>query len=202
MQSLSGQHGQMALRFIVPMKLRYSHVALGVLALVLSGCATVLESLPPLPGGKEISSASQLRPSDKPQAPATDKMEASIHTQINQIRKTQGLEPLKANEKLARVAREYSRQMAAKNFFSHYGPAGDSVADRVRTVGVVYRLVGENLAKTVNAPKPDQVAVRGWMNSPGHRANVLRREFSESGIGVWRTGNTYYLTQVFLRPLF
>ncbi len=137
---------------------------------------------------------------DQPQTATLGEMEQLIHTEINKIRVKNGLKPLKDNAKLDRVARNYSRTMADKNFFSHNGPGGDTVADRVRSVGVFYRVVGENLAKLTRAPRPAQLAVEGWMKSPGHRENILRPVFTESGIGAWKVGNTVYFTQVFLTP--
>lgn len=50
-----------------------------------------------------------------------------------------------------------------------------------------------------NLPQPVGDAVQGWMESQGHRENILRPEFRETGIGVWRTGNTYYFTQLFMQ---
>jgi uncharacterized protein YkwD len=91
--------------------------------------------------------------------------------------------------------------MAEKDFFAHVSPAGENVADRVREAGHPYVLVGENLAMMTNAPQPAQIAVQGWMESPGHRENILRRGFTETGVGVCREGRTYYFTQIFMHPL-
>ncbi|WP_287130370.1 CAP domain-containing protein [Candidatus Cyanaurora vandensis] len=146
--------------------------------------------------------------SPSPQAPAPAppsalvQMETTAHQRINAIRVEQGLKPLKLNAELTQVARAYSQKMAQRNFFAHTSPDGDTVADRVRGVGVAYRVVGENLFKGTNIPNPPQTAVEGWMQSPGHRRNILLTSYTEAGMGVWRTGNTYYFTQVFLRPLF
>jgi uncharacterized protein YkwD len=128
-------------------------------------------------------------------------METFVQQQINQIRQKQGLSELRSNSKLAEVARRYSQKMAEQNFFSHTSPNGDRVTERVRSAGIYYWIVGENLFRGTNFPDPAAEAVEGWMNSPGHRENILRPEYRETGIGVWRVGNTYYFTQLFLRSL-
>lgn len=171
------------------------------IALVLLGCEPVTDFLPRLPRQDE--------PIDKPQTPrviaqsrAIAEMEAAVRQRINEIRQQNGLNPLENNERLAQVAREYSQTMARENFFSHTGPDGDTPAQRVRSAGLSYWVVGENLFKSTNAPQPVPLAVKGWMNSPGHRENILRPVFTETGIGIWRDGNTYYITQLFMRPQF
>jgi len=128
-------------------------------------------------------------------------LEATVLAQVNEVRRKHDLEPLKENPKLMEVARDFSRQMAAGRFFSHTSPTGQTVMDRVRAAGLSYRLVGENLFKSVNLADPAPRAVRGWMDSPGHRENILRPGFTETGVGVWRDGKTYYFTQVFFHPL-
>ncbi|GBE90375.1 hypothetical protein NCWK1_0091 [Nostoc cycadae WK-1] len=126
-------------------------------------------------------------------------MEAAIRQGINQVRQQNGLQPLQNNEKLTQVARNYSHQMAQKKFFSHTGADGSTLRDRVRAGRINYWMVGENLFTSTNVPQPVPAAIKGWMNSPGHRANILRPVFRETGVGIWRVGNTYYMTQLFLR---
>jgi uncharacterized protein YkwD len=139
-------------------------------------------------------------PTTTVQSPTAAEMEAAVLQRINAIRQQQDLKPLKNNERLAQVARNYSQQMARDDFFSHTGSDGSTPAKRVRAGGINYSVVGENLFKSTNAPQPVPLAVKGWMESPGHRENILRPVFTETGIGVWRDGNTYYITQLFLRP--
>ena len=85
-------------------------------------------------------------------------------------------------------------------FFSHTAPAGDDVGDRVQAAGKPYRAIGENIARNVDARNPVDRAVEGWMKSDGHRENMLTDRFTETGVGVCRTGREYFFTQVFLRP--
>ena len=169
-------------------------------ALIVSGCDSVSEFLPSLPQ-VTILSRSQPTPLPKVQAPATAQMEAQVRQRINAIRQKQGLSQLRNNEKLAQVARNYSQQMAEKKFFSHTSPEGSTMVQRVQSARIFYLMVGENLFMCTNVPQPVPSAVQGWMDSPGHRANILRPEYRETGIGVWRKGNSYYVTQLFLRSL-
>jgi uncharacterized protein YkwD len=128
-------------------------------------------------------------------------MEEQVYQRINEIRQKQGLSQLRHNEKLAVVARHYSEQMAQKNFFSHTSPEGSTMVQRVKKAGIFYLMIGENLFMCTNIPQPVPSAVQGWMDSPGHRENILRPEYRETGLGVWRKGNTYYMTQLFMRSL-
>jgi uncharacterized protein YkwD len=167
--------------------------------LLLVGCEPISQYLPPLP---PIETRSSQKPSPPaPQSSATAKMEVQVRQQINQIRQKQGLSGLQNNEKLAQVARDYSRRMAEQNFFSHTSPSGDTMVQRVHSAKIFYFMLGENLFMGTNIPQPVPAAVQGWMESQGHRENILRSEYRETGIGVWRKGNTYYFTQLFMRSL-
>jgi uncharacterized protein YkwD len=166
--------------------------------LVITGCEQVIEYLPPLPR-VEIPSSEPPLPPVPAQTSTTAKIEVAVRQRINEVRQKNGLKPLENNERLAQVARNYSRQMAEKNFFSHTGADGSNLAQRVSAGGIFYWVVGENLFTSTNIPQPVSAGVEGWMKSPGHRANILRPVFRETGVGVWRTGNTYYITQLFLR---
>ena len=119
----------------------------------------------------------------------------------NEERKKANLEPLKLNSKLASAADDHSDSMAKDDFFSHTGIDGSSVGDRVRDAGYNYRTVGENIAAGYSTAS---AVVSGWMNSPGHRANILNANYTEIGIGYEflqeDTGSinyNHYWTQVF-----
>ena len=169
------------------------------LALILSGCDSVTQFLSELPEF-DTPSSSPPTPLATPQSPATAQMEAQVRQRINEIRQKQGLSELQHNEKLAQAARDYSQEMAEKDFFSHTSPEGSTMVKRVRSAGIIfYFMLGENLFTCTNIPQPVPASVQGWMDSPGHRENILRPEYRETGIGVWRTGNTYYFTQLFMR---
>lgn len=169
-------------------------------AFTLVGCKPIQDFLSRSPQSNAPSTKPQALPSV--QSGAILEMEAEIRQQINKIRQQNGLNPLENNERLAQVARNYSQTMARENFFSHTGSKGDTPAQRVREAGISYWVVGENLFKSTNIPKPVPSAVKGWMDSRGHRENILRPEYAETGVGIWRDGNTYYITQLFMRSQF
>ncbi len=139
-------------------------------------------------------------PAVEPQSQQIVRMEEQTLRRINEERRAQGLDPLAVNDDLARVARAFSRQMSREGFFAHTDPAGRGMVDRLREAGIRYRVSGENISMNVNAPDPVDLAVRGWMQSEGHRRNILRDAYTETGIGIWRDGDTYHFTQLFIRP--
>ena len=119
---------------------------------------------------------------------------------VNKQREIRGLRPLEFNPELLHVAREYSRRMADERFFDHVDPAGLTVRDRLRTAGLKWRILGENLAFTRGYVNPVASAMRGWMDSPGHRKNILEPDFRESAVGAWISpGGTIYFTEIFIR---
>lgn len=168
------------------------------IALLTTSCESAAQYLPPLPRIETSSNEAKL-PQQNAQSASNAKIEAAIRQGINQVRQENKLQPLQNNEKLAQVARNYSRQMAEQNFFSHTGADGSTLEKRVRAGGIYYWVVGENLFKSKNISQPVSPAIDGWMKSPGHRENILRPFFSETGVGVWKVGNSYYITQLFLR---
>ena len=99
---------------------------------------------------------------------------------VNQERGQRGLKPLQADEALRAVARAHSRDMFARGYFSHISPEGRSPFDRIRAADIRFLAAGENLALAQTLPTAHQ----GLMNSPGHRANILRPTFGRIGIGV------------------
>ncbi len=171
------------------------------LALSLVGCELGKDFLETrIPKIKPTNVTEQSESSVQPQSTAIEQMEAEIGNQINNIRQENNLNALQNNEKLAQVARNYSRQMAQENFFSHTSPDGSTLAERVRNAEIFFSVVGENLFQSTNISNPVSQAVQGWMDSPGHRENILRSVYTETGIGIWRDGNTYYITQLFMQP--
>lgn len=128
------------------------------------------------------------------------RVEAEIWHQINQQRQRYGLSPLRVNDQLTQAARNYSKQMAEYNFYSHTGLNGQTFRQRVEDRGIRAKLVGENLFKFGQRPNPSGFAVQGWMNSAGHRKNILLSQMTETGIGIWKHGDTYYMTQIFIEP--
>ncbi|HYG74296.1 MAG TPA: CAP domain-containing protein [Planctomycetota bacterium] len=123
--------------------------------------------------------------------------EQALIDATNQQRMNEGLEPLKANETLMKAARDHSANMAKQNILSHELD-GKGAEDRIKELGYEFFTVGENVAYNDASP---QAAVDSWMQSPGHRANILKRDFTEIGVGIVKNeqGEPYY-TQVFGRP--
>ena len=120
--------------------------------------------------------------------------EQEVFDLVNQIREENGLEPFVYNETLAETARAHSQDMIDRNFFDHTNPDGKSPFDRMRDNGLSYSMAAENIA--VGYPSPEAV-VEGWMNSEGHRANILGN-CEELGVGLALGGSYgYYWTQCF-----
>jgi len=111
-------------------------------------------------------------------------LEARMLTMLNAERQQHGLKPLAADPALTAVARGHSRDMLARGYFSHLSPEGRTPFDRMRADGLRFITAGENLALAQTLPTAHQ----GLMNSPGHRANILRPGFGRVGIGVIDAG--------------
>ena len=111
-------------------------------------------------------------------------LEAQMLELVNQERQAAGLAPLQADPELTEVARKHSADMFARGYFAHDTPDGLSPFDRMRQANVRFLTAGENLALAPTL----RIAHTGLMNSPGHRANILRREFGRVGIGVMDGG--------------
>ena len=127
--------------------------------------------------------------------------EHQIHYLVNNERRRKGLGDLYWDDELARMARAYSRQMARESFFSHYDSDGNSVVERAEKSDIRgWSKIGENLFFCEGYDDFDSLAVRGWMNSPTHRRNMLDRQFNTTGIGVAQSrSGEVYITQVFTR---
>jgi uncharacterized protein YkwD len=106
-----------------------------------------------------------------------------------------GLPPLADDRNLAAAAQAYSDDMVARNFYSHTSPDGTQPWDRAATAGARHRGIGENIAAGQNTAAE---VVQGWMDSPGHRANILKPGFTHIGVG-FRDGGAMgtYWTQLF-----
>ncbi len=112
---------------------------------------------------------------------------------VNEIRVKNGLNPLTADWQLCRVARYKSQDMKDNNYFSHTSPIYGSPFDMIKNFGISYRSAAENIAKGQATP---QAVVNAWMNSSGHRANILNGTYKKIGVGYVASGN--YWTQMFI----
>lgn len=125
--------------------------------------------------------------------PSVSEYERKVVELVNDIRSSKGLGALSLNEELSNVARIKSQDMKDNKYFSHNSPTYGSPFDMMKSFGIKYKTAGENIA--VGYPTPEAV-VNGWMNSDGHRENILKASFAEIGVGYVADGN--YWTQMFI----
>jgi uncharacterized protein YkwD len=111
-------------------------------------------------------------------------LEAKMLDMVNRERAAAGLRPLAPDPEMTEVARRHSTDMFARAYFAHDTPEGRNPFDRMREGGVGFQAAGENLALAPSL----QVAHNGLMNSPGHRRNILDRQFGRLGIGIMDGG--------------
>ncbi|MEW2355195.1 CAP domain-containing protein [Spirillospora sp. NPDC029432] len=148
----------------------------------------------PSPDTSESSSPDGSKP-DRGTAPApgSSVTETAVALLTNKERAAKGCAPLRIDTRLVRSARAHSRDMAANDYFSHTSKNGDSPWKRMEDAG--YPSPGaENIAK--GYPTAEAV-VEGWMNSPGHRANILNCDLRAIGVGMAAGGGGPYWTQNF-----
>jgi uncharacterized protein YkwD len=113
---------------------------------------------------------------------------------LNADRAANGLSPLRINAKLTSLAGYYAQDMINRHFFAHNNPEGQTPFDRMNARGITYGYAGENLAINTSVPS----AENAFMNSPGHRANILNSHYTQVGIGVRYSANgTVYVVQEF-----
>lgn len=129
--------------------------------------------------------------------PTTDQgvlnYEKEVVRLVNEIRAKNGLKELTQDWELSRVARIKSQDMKDNNYFSHTSPVYGTPFQMMKNFGISYRSAGENIAKGQATP---QAVVNAWMNSSGHRANILNSSYTRIGVGYVSGGN--YWTQMFI----
>ncbi|CAA6605485.1 Allergen V5/Tpx-1 family protein [Rhodospirillaceae bacterium LM-1] len=110
---------------------------------------------------------------------------------VNEVRRDHGLPSLRLDSQLGRAAQDFARELADWGQLSHKGPNGSNLDQRLVRQGYAYRLAAENLASGMIGPRQ---TVDLWLESPGHRENMLRPELREAGIGVSRAsdGQAYW----------
>ncbi|NWO13163.1 MAG: hypothetical protein HLX49_05900 [Virgibacillus sp.] len=150
------------------------------------------------PVQQEKPSNQQVQEKEKQEPSQTDKSELSQFEQevvdlTNQERAKQGLPALKVDTELSKVARAKSKDMAANGYFAHNSPTYGSPFDMMKQFGISYSTAGENIAKGQRSP---QEVVNAWMNSQGHRENIMNAKFTHIGVGYVEQGNHW--TQQFI----
>jgi uncharacterized protein YkwD len=135
-------------------------------------------------------------------------MSAKVLDLVNAERAKHGCPPLQIDAKLVRAAERQSRDMATQDFVSHTDPDGTTPGQRVHDTGYIFQMIGENIEAGSDTAED---AVDQWMQSPGHRANILTCAYRETGIAVYGLNDgqaigsraepyRYYWTQVFAMP--
>lgn len=121
-------------------------------------------------------------------------IEKEVARLVNEERAKEGLAPLTLDSKLSDVARAHSKDMAKNTFFDHTNLRGESPFDRMHNAGITYRTAGENIA--AGQVSAEEVMI-SWMNSPGHRANILNPDYKYIGVGYYKGNGRPYWTQCF-----
>lgn len=133
-----------------------------------------------------------------PGTPERSGPEAGVLDLVNQQRAQAGCKPLASEPRLVQAARGHSQDMAAHGYFDHTTPSGVGFDKRITATGYRFSTAGENIAEG----QPTAASVmNSWMNSPGHRANILNCSYTQIGVGLAYAGRTPYWTQDFARPL-
>ncbi|MFC0418341.1 SafA/ExsA family spore coat assembly protein [Cytobacillus solani] len=148
----------------------------------------------------QISNPNMIYPGQKVNIPslsvATTSVEDQVVQLVNQERAKYGLNPLKSNWELARVARYKSQDMIDRKYFDHNSPTYGTPFQMMKSFGISYRSAGENIAAGQATPYE---VVQAWMNSEGHRKNILSSTFTEIGVGYVKGGSYgHYWTQMFI----
>ncbi len=119
--------------------------------------------------------------------------EEQVVALVNQQRAANGLQPLTLSATLSNAARAKSQDMHDQHYFAHESPTYGSPFDMLKSFGISYRSAGENIAMGYATP---EAVMNGWMNSSGHRANILNASYTQIGVGYVADGN--YWTQEFI----
>lgn len=149
---------------------------------------------------KQIKNPDLIYPGQKVYIPNIDDIKAlenEVIRLVNVERSKRGLPSLTANWELSRCARYKSQDMLNKKYFAHDSPTYGSPFTMMRNFGIKFTAAGENIAKGQRTP---QEVMNAWMNSAGHRANILSTKYNQIGVGVAKAANgTLYWTQHFIK---
>ncbi|MBD2426071.1 CAP domain-containing protein [Phormidium sp. FACHB-1136] len=163
------------------------------LALVLiAGCFVGFAGVSPVQANP-----GQPRPARLTLAQAETSIPDSLLTLVNAERQRAGVAPLRLNDKLATAAQRHAEDMAATRNLSHQGSDGSTMRSRIDATGYGWMAIGENVAMGQTSP---EAVMRSWMNSAGHRRNILNPNFQELGVGYAEGGGRPYWVQVFAKP--
>jgi len=153
----------------------------------LVGCCSAKYLQPPNkveqpPGSNPKTPTPTPQPTKAPQ-PEISKDEQLLLDLINAERAKAGLTALVPDAKLMEIARLKAKDMVENNYFSHQSPTYGSPFDMMRQFGITFKSAGENIAGN----STEEAAVKAWMNSEGHRKNILNGNFNYTGIGIYKS---------------
>ncbi len=149
----------------------------------------------------QLKDSSSLKPGQKLKIPdqgTVSDYEKEVARLVNVERSKAGLQKLTLNAQISKVARIKCQDMINKKYFSHISPTYGSPFKMMESFGIRFSAAGENIAYGQKTPAE---VMRGWMNSPGHRANILSRTYTNIGVGCAKskTGVNYW-SQMFTKP--
>ena len=144
----------------------------------------------------QLANINLIYPGDEIKVPTQEgaAVEQEVLRLVNVERANAGLSALQNDLELARVAEDKSQDMHDKGYFSHTSPTYGSPFDMMKNYGITYKSAGENIAQ---GQKTAAAVVDAWMNSEGHRANILNAKYTHMGVGYVKDGN--YWTQMFIQ---
>ncbi|MFD3257672.1 CAP domain-containing protein [Paenibacillus lentus] len=165
-------------------------VAAFLSGVMLFGLAASLTAAPALPGAGTgtiyAASAKTSQVSAKQMAAVYAQIQAEnaakVVALVNVERKNAGLKPLVVHTNLSKMAKDKAIDMYKSNYFSHTSPKYGSPFDMMDAYNITYRYAGENIAKGQKTPSE---VVAAWMNSPGHKANILNSKYTLIGVGYY-----------------
>lgn len=133
-------------------------------------------------------------------------VENYIFTMVNEERSKIGKSNLTVNTVMKNLSRDKSKEMIELNYFDHNSPRNGYINDILNTKNIKYRNVGENIAmqesgKELSSSDMAKQFMNMWMNSSGHKANILSDNFTQIGIGVAKKGSLIEATQTFFTPM-
>lgn len=149
----------------------------------------------------QIKNTSSIKPGQKLTIPSQDTIsdyEKEVVRLVNIEREKRGLQKLTLNAQICKVARIKSQDMINKKYFSHTSPTYGSPFRMMESFGIRFSAAGENIAYGQKTPAE---VMKTWMNSPGHRENILSKTYTQIGVGLAtsKTGVKYW-TQLFTKP--
>ena len=121
--------------------------------------------------------------------------EQSLINQVNQERLKSGLNALQVDSGLVALAKQKSYDLAVNNYFDHVSPTLGTVYTMLDRAGISYSRAGENIARTGSISRAHLL----FMNSAGHRANILYSGYTHIGVGIVKQGTSYHITQIFIK---